>query len=70
MPKLNLEQPCAIKFHENATENYKKLKRVYGKHAASRAQGFRWQKAILIAVRMWKTNLVLEDFSCQKRKKM
>jgi hypothetical protein len=33
--------------NENATENKEKLKRVYGEHAVSRAQVFRWHKILL-----------------------
>ena len=51
MEKRNLKQHCAIKFcielNENATETYEKLKRVYGEHALSRAQVYRWHKAFL-----------------------
>jgi hypothetical protein len=51
MEKRNIERRCAIKFcvkfNENATETYKKLKRVYGEYALSRIQVFRWHKAFL-----------------------
>ena len=55
---------------ENATENYAKLKWAYGEYAVSRAQVFRWHKAFLDGVRVWKTNLVLEELARQKRNKM
>jgi len=34
----------------NATETYKKLKRVYGEHTLSRTRVFRWHKAFLESV--------------------
>ena len=47
----NLEQRCSIKFcvkfNENRTETYEKLKQAYREHAVSRAQVFRWHKAFL-----------------------
>jgi len=74
MEKQNLEQRCAIKFcvklNENATETYEKLKRACGEHALSRTQVFRSHKHFWMAVRVWKTNLVLEDLARQKRMKM
>ena len=51
MEKLNLEQCFTIKFcvklKEEATETYEKLNQAYGEHAVSRAQVFRWHKALL-----------------------
>jgi hypothetical protein len=52
MEKRNFEQSFAIKFcfrlNKNGTENNEKLKRVYGEHAVSRTQAFRWHKAFLV----------------------
>ena len=49
MSDINYEQRCAIKFcvklGHNATETFKKLTKVYGDEALSRAQVFRWFKA-------------------------
>ena len=59
-----------IKLKENATETYEKLKWAYGEHAVSRAYVFGCNNAFWMAVRLWKTNLVLEDLALQKRKKM
>jgi hypothetical protein len=74
MQERNLKQRCTIKFcvklNENATETYEKLKWAYGEHAPSRPQVFRWHKAFLMAVKLCKTNLILEDLACQKWKKM
>jgi hypothetical protein len=74
MQKRNLQQSCTIKFciklDENATEPYKKLKQADGEHALSMAQVFRWHKVLWMAVRLWKTNLILEDLAHQKQKKM
>jgi hypothetical protein len=42
---------------------------LYGEDAVSMAQVFRWHKAFWMAVRLWKTNLVLKDLARQKRKK-
>jgi len=74
MGKRNLKQRCAIKFcvklNENATETYEKLKRAYGEHVLSRTQVLGGIKHFWMAVRVWKTNLVLEDLACQKRTKM
>jgi hypothetical protein len=74
MQEQNLEQRCVIKFfnklNENATETYKKLKWAYGEHAVSRTQVCTWHKAFWMAVRLCKTNLVLEDLARHKRKKM
>ena len=68
MQKRNLEQRCAIKLYvklnENATETYDKLKRAYGGTFLGNVKHF-W-----ITVNVWKTNLVLEGFAHQKRKKM
>jgi hypothetical protein len=51
MEKRNLEQHCAIKFcvklNGNATDTYEKLRRVYGEHAVSRTQVFRFHKTFL-----------------------
>ena len=74
MEKRKLEQRCAIKFcvkrNENATETYEKLKRVYGEHALSRTQVLGGVKHFWMTMREWKTNLVLEDLTRQKRTKM
>jgi len=74
MEKRNLEHRCAIKFcvklNENATETYEELKRAYGEHAD---QGHRFLGGIThfwMAVRVWKTNLVLEELARQKRTKL
>jgi hypothetical protein len=48
----------------------KNVKWAYGEHAVSRAQVYRWHKAFWMAVRLWKTNLVLKDRARQKWKKM
>jgi len=75
MEKRNLEQRCAIKFcvklNENATETYEKLKK--GLMESTIYQGHRFLggiKHFWMAVRVWKTNLVLEDLARQKRTKM
>jgi len=51
MEKRNLEQRCAIKFcvkfNENATETYEKLRRAYREHALTRTQVFRCYKTFL-----------------------
>ena len=51
MQQQSLRQRCAIKFrvkfNENATETYEKLKWSYGEHAVSKAQAFIWHKAFL-----------------------
>jgi hypothetical protein len=74
MEKRNLEQRCAIKVcvkhNEIATETYEKLKRAYGEHAVSRTRVFGGINHFRMAVRVWKTNLVLEDLARQKRTKM
>jgi hypothetical protein len=74
MQERNLKQRCAIKFcvklNENATETYEKLEWDYGEHAVSRIRVFKWNKAFWMAVRLCKTNLVLEDLALQKRKKI
>ena len=44
----------------------KKLRRAYGEHALSRTQVFRWHNHFWMAVRVWKTNLVVEDLARQK----
>jgi hypothetical protein len=74
MEKRNLEQRCTIKFcvklNENATETYEKLK---GLMESMLYQGHRFLggiKHFWMAVRAWKTNLVLEDLACQKQTKM
>ena len=71
MEKRNLEQRCAIKFcvklNENATETYEKLKK--GLMESMLCQGHRFlggMKHFWMAVRVWKTNLVLEDLARQK----
>jgi len=73
MEKRNLEQRCAIKFYvklnENATETYEKLKRVYGEHAVSRTRFLDGIKHFWMTMRVWKTNLVPEDFSRQNGRK-
>jgi len=74
MEKRNLEQSCAIKLcvklNENATETCEKLK---GLMESMLYQGHRFLggiKHFWMAVRVWKTNLALEDLARQKRKKM
>jgi len=42
-----LRDQILCQLNENATETYEKLKRVYGEHAVSRTQVFRWHKAFL-----------------------
>jgi hypothetical protein len=74
MEKRNIEQHYGIKFcvklNENATKTYEKLKRVYGEHAVPRAQVFSGIKHFWMDVRVWKTNIVLEDLARQKQTKM
>jgi hypothetical protein len=55
---------------KNATGTYKNLKWAYRKPALSRAQVFRWHKAFWMAMRLWKTNLVLKDLAHEKQKKI
>jgi transposase-like protein len=47
--ECNFEQRCAIKFcvnlGETRIETFNKLKKVYGEHACSRSQVFKWYKA-------------------------
>ena len=49
MEQRNFEQRCAIKFcvklGETGIETFNKLKQVYGEHALSRSQVFKWFKA-------------------------
>ena len=72
MDKQNLEQRCAIKFcvkrNEKATETYEKLKKAYGEYARHSFLG--GIKHFWMAVRVWKTNIILEDLARQKRTKM
>ena len=49
MEERNFEQRCAINFclklGEDGTETFSKMKQVYGEHALSRSQVFKWNKA-------------------------
>ena len=70
MEKRNLDQRCAIKFcvklNENETETYENLK---GLMESMLYQGHRFLDGIKhfwMAVRVWKTNLVLEDLAHKK----
>jgi len=71
MGKRNLEQRWAIKFcvklNENATETYEKFKKRLIESMLY--QGHRFLggiKHFWVAVRVWKTNLVLEDLCTSK----
>jgi hypothetical protein len=73
MEKRNLEECRAIKFcfklKESAIETYEKLKRAYGE-MLYRGQGFLGGiNNFCMAVRVWKTNLVLEELARQKGRK-
>jgi hypothetical protein len=74
MEKRNLEQRYTIKFcvklNKNMTETYEKLKRACGELLY---RGHRFLGSInhfWMAVRVWKTNLILEDLARQKWTKM
>ena len=79
----NIEQRYAIKFCEklnkSATETFSSLTEAYGHVTLSRTVVFKWHKAFKEGrenvedeppEKMLKTNLILEDQSCQQMIKM
>jgi len=73
MEKRNLEQRCAMKFCVNLIKTQQKLTKNRKVRMESMLyQGHRFLggiKHFWMAVRVWKTNLVLEDLAHQKWKK-
>jgi len=72
--ETKLEQRCAIKFCVNLMKSQQKLtKNLKGLMESMLYQGHRFLdglKYFRMAVRAWKTNLVLEDLARQKRTKI
>jgi hypothetical protein len=52
---------CYVKLNEYARETYEKLRWAYGELTVSR-----WNETFSLAVKLWKTNLVLKEIALQK----